>query len=402
MGPQAKAEVGNLRGRGGSSDSEAYTARLSPPPGSSGPAVGSRTPEMTPVIGYPGTAFLEETVQRMARSRAVHGAILCVESGDRTLTWIGAAGNLNPDRRYFIASVTKMYVTVVVLRLRQENRISLDDPIHRYLPADLLHGIHVLNGVDRTDEITVRHLISNTSGLTDYFFGKGPDGSKAADALLQGHDEAWPLERIVERVRTLKPRFRPGQPGKVHYSDTNYELLGRIIETITGQTIAEVFTEFIFDELDLSDTYAFIDPADSTPAPLYYKDGPVHVPRYLASVTAEGGIVSTAAETMTFLKAFFTGRFFPTETVQELKQWNRIFFPGQFYYGIGLEKHWTPRIISPLHPIGELLGFWGQSGAFAFHNPQKDLYFTGTVNQLSGFGHSAAVKAMIRIIKAVR
>jgi D-alanyl-D-alanine carboxypeptidase len=75
-----------------------------------------------------------------------------------------------------------------------------------------------------------RHLISNTSGVTDYFFGKGPDGRKASDALLRGQDQAWPLERIVERVRTLRPRFRPGQPGKVHYSDTNFELLGRILE----------------------------------------------------------------------------------------------------------------------------------------------------------------------------
>jgi D-alanyl-D-alanine carboxypeptidase len=353
-------------------------------------------------LRYPDAAFLEATVQRMARSRVVHGAILCVESGDGSLSWRGAAGNLSPDARYFIASVTKMYVTAVVLRLRQDGRIDLDDPIHRHLPADLLRGLHVTNGVDRTPEITVRHLISNTSGLTDYFFGKGPDGKRSADLLLAGQDEAWPLERIVERVRTLRPRFAPGQPGKVHYSDTNYELLGRIIETITGRPIADVFREAVFDELGLHDTYAFSDPDDTTPAPMYYKDAPLHLPRYIASVTAEGGIVSTAAEVMTFLKAFFAGRFFPRETIAELKRWNRIYFPGQFDFGIGLEKQWIPWIMSPRQPIGELLGFWGQSGAFAFHNPERDLSFTGTVNQLSGFGHGAAVSAMVRIMKAVR
>jgi CubicO group peptidase (beta-lactamase class C family) len=355
-----------------------------------------------PARRYPDTPLLEDAVARMARSRAVHGAILCVESGDGSLAWRGAAGNLQADQRYFIASVTKMYVTVVVLRLRQEGRIDLDDPIGRHLPADLIRGLHVMDGVDRTAEITVRQLISNTSGITDYFFGKGPDGERSADALLGGKDEAWPLERIVERVRTLKPRFLPGQRGKVHYSDTNYELLGHIIEAITGQQVGEVFREFIFDELGLRDTYAFADPEDDTPAPMFYKDKPVHVPRYIASITPEGGIVSTAPEVMTFLKAFFTGRFFPRETVQELKQWNRIYFPGQFDFGIGLEKQWVPWIMSPLNPIGELLGFWGQSGAFAFHNPQRDLYFTGTVNQLSGFGHGAAVSAMVRIMKAVR
>lgn len=68
---------------------------------------------------------------------------------------------------------------------------------------------------------------------------------------------------------------------------------------------------------------------------------------------------------------------------------------------MGLEKLWTPRIISPFRPINEILGYWGQSGAFAFHHPDTGLYFTGTVNQLSGFGHSAAFKAMIKIIKVV-
>lgn len=355
-----------------------------------------------PARRYPDTPLLEDAVGRMARSRAVHGAILCVESGDGSLSWCGAAGNLQAGQRYFIASVTKMYVTVVVLRLRQEGRIDLDDPIGRHLPADLIRGLHVMGGVDRTADITVRQLISNTSGITDYFFGKGPDGKRSADALLGGKDEAWPVERIVERVRTLRPRFLPGQRGKVHYSDTNYELLGQIIEAITGQQVGEVFREFIFDELGLRETYAFADLEDGTPAPMFYRNEPVHVPRYLASITAEGGIVSTAPEVMTFLKAFFTGRFFPRETVQELKRWNRIYFPGQFDFGIGLEKQWVPWIMSPLNPIGELLGFWGQSGAFAFHNPQRDLYFTGTVNQLSGFGHGAAVGAMVRIMKAVR
>ena len=349
---------------------------------------------------YPGDAFLEATVARMIRSKSVHGAILCVESGDGSLSWRGAAGNLRADQRYFIASVTKMIVTVVILRLRDEGRLDLDAPMQRYLGTELIRGSHVLGGVDRSDQVTVRHLISNTSGITDYFFGKGPDGTNAGDALLQGNDEAWPLERVVDRVRTLKPRFLPGQPGKVHYSDTNYELLGRIIEVITGSDVADVFDQLVFRPLGLRETYAYRDPDDTSPAPMYYRGRPLHVPKYIASVTAEGGVVSTAAEMMTFLEAFFDGTFFPPATIDELKRWNRIYFPGQFDYGIGIERQWLPWLMSPFQPLGELLGFWGQSGAFAFHNPQRDLFFTGTVNQLSGFGHGAAVSAMVRVMKA--
>lgn len=169
-----------------------------------------------------------------------------------------------------------------------------------------------------------------------------------------------------------------------------------------GKSIGDAFDDYIFKPLNLQNTYAYQDINDNAPVPFYYKKQIVHAPKYMASVTAEGGIVSTAKETMIFLKAFFNGFFFPKETIMELKKnWNMIYFPGQFYFGLGLEKLWTPRLISPFKPIGELLGFWGQTGAFAFHNPETDLYFTGTVNQASGFGHSAAFKAMINIIKSV-
>ena len=73
-------------------------------------------------------------------------------------------------------------------------------------------------------------------------------------------------------------------------------------------------------------------------------------------------------------------------------------FPGQFYFGLGLEKLWTPKFLISMKSIGEVLGFWGQTGSFAFYNPDSDLYFTGTVNQASGMAHSAAYKAMVKII----
>ncbi len=171
---------------------------------------------------------------------------------------------------------------------------------------------------------------------------------------------------------------------------------------MTGKSVAGVFHDYIFEPLGLKNTYAYQNINDATPVPFYYKSHRVHAPRYLASVTAEGGIVSTALETMTFLKAFFNGFFFPVHTVDELKQdWRMIYFPGQFYFGMGLEKLWTPRIITSFRPVKEILGFWGQTGAFAFFNPATDLYFTGTVNQASGFGHSAAFGAMLKIIQSM-
>jgi CubicO group peptidase (beta-lactamase class C family) len=344
--------------------------------------------------------FVKHSAQKMLKNKSVYGAVLCVENGDASFSCTEGAGNIKPDDRYFIASVTKLYITALMLMLRAEKKLSFSDKICQYFPEDLISGIHVLDGVDYTQDITIAHLLSNTSGIPDYFYYSKASGEAATD-LLKGNDQPWPLDKAIEKAKAQKPKFRPGQKNKVHYSDTNFQLLGSIIEKVTGKWIGDVMHDYIFQPLNLKDTYAYKDIDDTTVVPLYYKSSVVHAPQYMASITAEGGIVSTAKESMIFLKAFFNGFFFPQATLEELKEhWNMIYFPGQFYFGLGIEKLWTPRLFSPLRPIKEVLGFWGQTGAFAFCNPETDLYFTGTINQASGFGHSAAYNAIIKIIKS--
>jgi CubicO group peptidase (beta-lactamase class C family) len=348
----------------------------------------------------PDEKFFRRLLNNMISHKQIFSAVLSVESGDQRISWAGAAGNMEAGSRYFIASVTKLYVTAVVMRLIDEKRVTLDDRISKHLPEIDLNGLHVLKGTDHSGEITIRHLISNTSGLPDYFFHRQPGGKTVADSLMEGNDEAWPLERTIGLVRELKPNFSPGKKGKVAYSDTNYQLLGRIIENVTGKSISDVFREFLFDELQLRDTYFYSDISDRSPVPYYYQSKELWLPNYMVSVGPEGGIVSTAREVMIFLKAFFDGRFFAKERISELKQWNLILPPpGLFYFGVGLEKLYTPWIISPFKPIREILGFWGQTGSFAFYHPETDLYFTGTTNQINGAGHRAASGATVKIIR---
>ena len=344
--------------------------------------------------------FVQGLVDGMVDEKRVFGAVLRVESGDGSLAHTCAAGEMEPDDRYYIASVTKLYVTAVVMRMRQGGKLRLEDRIVDYFPDGELDRLHVLKGTDHTAEITIAHLISNTSGLPDYFFDKGESGKSAADELLAGKDEPWPIERVLEASRRIGPRFRPGQKGRALYSDTNYEIMGAIIEHILGKPIGQVFKELIFDDLGLRDTYAYDDVNDTTPARVFHKSTPLHLPQYMTSVTAEGGIVSTAEESMRFLKAFFAGRYFPAEQIEDLKRWNLMFRPGMFLYGIGLEKLYIPPVLKRFYPSGEILGYWGQTSAFAWYHTESDLYFTGTANQLAGPGHNAAGKAILRILKA--
>jgi D-alanyl-D-alanine carboxypeptidase len=358
--------------------------------------------KITP-MKIPDPRYLQKQLDEIIRKKNVYSAVLCVESGDGNFSWSGAAGEMRCADRYFIASVTKLYITIVVKRLIQQGLLSLENTLQDFYPVETISGLHVYKGVEYSTKITLRHLISNTSGLPDYFFYKESGRESAADLLLEGQDSQWGFDRTIEMVKAMKPGFPPGYKRKAAYSDTNYQILGDIIEKVTGKTIHQVFKTMIADELGLKDTYAYNDINDRTPRPFWYKDRSLWLPQYICSVTPEGGLVSTAAECMAVLKAFFQGRFFPVTEIEHMKDWRLIFPPpGLFMYGVGLEKLWIPRFLTPFKPIGEILGFWGQTGSFAWYSPKFDLYFTGTTNQINGAGHSAASKAIFRTLKSVR
>ncbi|MFF2092197.1 serine hydrolase domain-containing protein [Paenibacillus sp. NPDC058174] len=334
--------------------------------------------------------ILHSTIDR----KRIFGAVLHVESGDRQLSWNGAAGNMNSASRFFIASTTKLYVTAALLKLRALNKIKLTDKIILYLDKGMISNIHHFRGAEYSAEITIEQLMAHTSGLPDYFQQKRINGKSLADEIMAGHDQAWTVEHVMEEVKQMKPRFAPGTRGKALYSDTNFQLLGKIIETVTSQTLEDTFIQYIYEPLSLSHTYLYTNTQDDTPSPLYYKESPIHIPHAMVSFGPDGGLVSTAEELMRFLRAFFDGTFFPQPYLEELYAWNKIFFPLQ--YGKGIAKFQLPRIFSPFHSPPELIGHSGLSGAFAYYSPKKDVYLCGTVNQISP--PSLSYKLMLQIL----
>ncbi|HCC35658.1 MAG TPA: serine hydrolase [Ruminococcaceae bacterium] len=344
--------------------------------------------------------LLEDCLDKIFAKKHVHSTVMRVESEDAFFVWEGARGDMRADSKFFIASVTKMYIAAVIMQLIEENKLSLDEKIAPYLSDDIMRSLHVYKGRDYSGELTVKHLLSNTSGLPDYFFGK-EDGKRVADMLMGGADEPWGLERSVNHIKKIKPKFAPGRG--VEYSDVNFQLLGKIVESLTGQDIGAVFSERIFRPLGLHNTYSYKDPKDTQPVPFYHGARRLWLPVYMASAGPDGGIVSTANEITVFAKAFWGGRLFPRERIDGLKQWRLLTPPpGMFYFGIGLEKQPTPWILSPRKPISEIVGFWGQTSAYTWYNPDTGLYFSGTANQTNVSGHTAIMNAIIKMIKTVR
>jgi CubicO group peptidase (beta-lactamase class C family) len=322
---------------------------------------------------------LQSYLDQLTDNKKVFGTAFGLKRGANE--WLGSSGNLTPEKPFFIASATKLFITAMILQLRSENKIALDEPIHSFLPQEIISGLHVYKGKAYSDQLRVRHLLAHTSGLADYFQGKQANGKSLLETVSAGKDQAWTFEQTIAWTKSIPPLFAPDTPHKAHYSDTNFQLLGRIIEIITAEPLALTMQKRIIQPLNLRQTYLYQNPQDDTPLHLYYRSEPLRIPLAMASFGADGGVVATARELLAFIEAFFTGKLFPAEYLPELQVWNKIFFPMQS--GIGIHLFRLPWFFDPFRTMPALIGHSGLSGAVAFFDPQHHTFIAGTVNQVA-------------------
>lgn len=355
---------------------------------------------------------LQTLLDRLIGKGNIFNVVASVQSKDGKIDWAGAAGTadpttgaaMSPDTPYALASITKMYTATVILRLHEQGRLSLDEPISKYLPGTLIDGIHVYQGHDYSREIKVFQLLSHTTGIGDYFEDKPQGGHSVFEELKQGHDLDLDIQRVVTIVRGLTPHFEPGARGgtKARYADTNFRLLGAIIEAITGQPMTTCFEQMIFDPLGLDCTYVYGSTRAQTKTPsaaIFLKANAVSIPKFFASNIPDGGLVSTARNNLVFLRAFFEGKLFDAKRFERMMaRWNRIFFPMQ--YGYGMMRFKMPWFFWPFNPPPEFVGHSGSTGSFGYYCPSKGLYLAGSVNQIAA--PVAPIMLMMRIANTIR
>ncbi|MBK9632102.1 MAG: beta-lactamase family protein [Saprospiraceae bacterium] len=298
-----------------------------------------------------------------------------------SFTWNGASGNLLSSQAYFIASTTKLFTTAIILRLKSEGKLNLEDKISHYLDKSILRGLHMYKGKEYSEELTIIHLLSHTSGLPDYFQGKGTCGKSLEDDIKNGNDQFWTFEDAIERTKAMKALFIPATKNKANYSDANFQLLGKIIDVITNKSYSTNCDELIIKTLNLSNTYLYKDTTDKTPKTLYYKANELDIPKAMTSFGADGSIVSTSTDMLIFIEAFFIGKLFPKEYINDLQEWNNIFFPMKS--GIGIHMFKLPWIFNPTGAVPYFIGHSGLSGALAYYSPKENIFIAGTVNQVA-------------------
>jgi len=339
---------------------------------------------------------LQTILDKIVDGKKVFGSSFAVKKD--SLTWFGASGNLSRDQSYFIASTTKLFTTAIILRLKSEGKLNLEDRISNYLNKTTLNGLHVYKGKDYSEELTIKHLLAHTSGLPDYFQGKGANRKSLEDDIKNGNDQFWTFEQAIERTKAIKSRFAPGTKNKAYYSDTNFQLLGKIIEIITNKSYSENCNELIIKPLALSKTYLYQDSTDNIPKTLYYKANELNIPKAMTSFGSDGGIVSSSGDMLIFIEAFFMGKLFPSEYIKELQDWKKIFFPMRS--GIGIQLFKLPWIFNPTGSVPHFIGHSGLSGALAYYNPKDNIYLVGTVNQVAN--PDISFKTMIKLTQELK
>jgi len=344
------------------------------------------------------------------KDKSVRNCVLSVMKGDGSFSWSGAAGiasqdgqvPMTKDTPIYIASITKLYTATAIMRLYEKGALSLDDPMSRYLPKELIQGIHVYKGKDYSHEITIKELLSHTSGIADYYTEKPKGGKSLFDLFLEKPERSWTVDETIERARDdLEPNFQPGTDAS--YSDTNFQLLGKVIEAITGKPLHIVYEDFFFRPLGLKHTWLTgrsepqLAPS-AAPADIFYKDMIITNTRSNGAYWADGGIVSTAEECIIFLKALNEGRIVSGDTLKLMHNWHKLQFPLQYGYGTMYFK--LPRFITMVMKVPPLWGHSGSTGSFLYYSEDLNLYMAGSINQAES--KSKPFRLMLRVMKAIQ
>jgi CubicO group peptidase (beta-lactamase class C family) len=340
--------------------------------------------------------------------KQIKNCVLAVMKGDGSFAWSGAAGIANQagqvpmtsDTPIYIASITKLYTAAAIMRLYEQGTLALDDPIAKYLPDDLIRGIHIYRGKDYSHEITIAQLLAQTSGIADYYDEKPKGGSSLYEMFVADPERLWTVEETIERARNdLEPHFQPATAAS--YSDTNYQLLGKIIEAVTGKPLETVYDEFFFRPLGLRHTWlaGYSEPQitpSAAPADVFAKDVNITKIRSNGAYWADGGIVSTAKESIFFLQALKEGRIVHEDTLGLMHNW-RPLNNLPFQYGYGTMYLQISSITGVNAP--PMWGHSGSTGSFLYYSEGLDLYMAGTINQTGN--RVAPFMLMMSVIKAI-
>jgi D-alanyl-D-alanine carboxypeptidase len=315
-------------------------------------------------------ADLDAALENSFKESDAPGVVAAVQSPENT--WVRALGvadrtsgePMTPDVHHRIGSVTKTFTATLLLQAAGEGLLSLEDKIDRYV-----------KGVPNGDKITLRQMADMTSGVASY-----TEDDQWVKEWSSDPTRVWKPEELAQAGIKESPLFDPGT--EWFYSNTNYVLLGLVLEKATGKSIGDLYRQQIIEPLGLKNT-SFPDPADSSiPEP--------HAQGYTLQGQSSGGkpidstdwspseawtageMISTVDDLLVYGRALGTGKglLSPEQQSERLDSFvsdvpplNKPPLKGTLAYGIGLGKDhgWIGH-------NGEIPGY----NTYLFYHPDLD------------------------------
>ena len=305
---------------------------------------------------------LQRALEDARRDPSMHfpGGILHVES-PALGTWTGVTGlgrlaPAAPMRRndhFRAGSIVKPFVAVVVLQLVEQRRLSLDDRLPHVLPASVVRRFH------HASQISIRMLLNHRSGIPEF-------DTLAVDVDAGLHPaKVWSVSEFLDLAAAQPPYFAPGT--SYHYSNTDYILLGLIIERATGHSWRREVTRRVINPLGLAGTSLPAPRHRSMPSPYAHGYGGfgartfdlTHLDPSFVGAAGAAALITTVQDLARFMDALLAGRLFRhRSTLRQML----AFAPapdvgGQVGYGLGLEQRRLPGGVETIGHLGGAPGY---------------------------------------------
>ncbi|GAB2608196.1 serine hydrolase domain-containing protein [Pseudactinotalea suaedae] len=323
-----------------------------------------------------GVARLQRSLERLSRRRAprLPAPQVLVQAPEESFEF-GAV-----DRPFHAASAGKLLTATLVAQLVEQGRLSFDSPLGAVLPASDVAGLPAAPGVDVATDVTVEHLLTQTSGLPDYFEPRrGHDTAASVRGAVEHPGCRFTPADLLAEARTLPADGRPGE--RFGYSDTNWVLLGRIAEEAAGEAFAELLRTRIFEPAGMQRastpydaTLIADDLTDLDVEPFWLGGHELSRAHAVSLDWAGGNVVAPPRDWVLYLQALRGGSLISHDTLAYLDRTRNRFRQG-IRYGAGTMTlrfgELVPLLMRGLpEPVGHL-GVWA-THVFAY--PEQDAY----------------------------
>jgi D-alanyl-D-alanine carboxypeptidase len=294
--------------------------------------------------------------------------------------WKGVTGishtgaPITSDLLFGIASNTKLFTGVLLLKLAENNIIHLDDSLHQYLPT--------FNNID--SNITIRQLLNHTTGLDDVTSITG-----YADSMLTNPNRIFTASELISWAGP--PSFIPGSDWE--YCNTNYLIAGMIAESATGNNYSQLLRDSILNPLQLDSTYLDVYETNNNPVAHPWQNGvdnnSISRNSTNSAAWAAGAMYATSGEMVQWYQALMSGQVLNSNSFNELTT-----FVGSGNYGMGISQN---------SAIGRTIwthggAIWGGYSSSMIYDPATGIIICVLINQYPTQAYQISINLLSTLI----